>query len=252
MARTLPFLALLTFTSALTITCPKPGDFINPGLPLTITWTTTAEDPASIDLVAIHPSPDTPDEFAARTQLGSSVASSAQKLDLPAWSILDWGVGYTVQVSAAGNPNAVLASVADLSLGGAVGQASTDAAGSVVGFITSAAGPAQESSLTGAGNPASATAAPTGTVSSVPIPAAATAIATDLASTTESVASETETSSSSSTAMSSSTSRESTSSTASASASATEASSAAVAPVKAVGSIAAAGWLGLVLAAVLA
>jgi hypothetical protein len=120
---------LLPNVLALTFTSPTAGEQINPGLPLTITWTTSPSDPSTITLLLIHSSSST-------STLATSISASGGSYTVPAWWVLDWGNGYTLEAQSGGG-GAVVGKVEDLSLAGGVGEITTDATGGL-SFVSTA------------------------------------------------------------------------------------------------------------------
>jgi hypothetical protein len=120
---------LLPNVLGLTFTSPTAGEQINPGLPLTITWTTSPSDPSTITLLLIHSSSST-------STLATSISASGGSYTVPAWWVLDWGNGYTLEAQSGGG-GAVVGKVEDLSLAGGVGEITTDATGGL-SFVSTA------------------------------------------------------------------------------------------------------------------
>ncbi|ETN43215.1 uncharacterized protein HMPREF1541_02374 [Cyphellophora europaea CBS 101466] len=114
-------LALSPLVTALTLTSPSPNMQINPSLPLTITWTSTPSDPSTISLLLIHSSGNI-------DNLATDIPTSSGSYTVPAWWVLDYGIGYELQAQA-GSGGDVVATVSGLSLGGGVGEITTDATG---------------------------------------------------------------------------------------------------------------------------
>lgn len=128
--RSATLLSLLPTALALTITSPAGSQQINPGLPLTITWTSTSSDPNTISLILAHSSDN-------NDVLATNIPTSAGSYTVPAWWVQDYGIGYTLQAQQGSGGN-VVAEVGGLSLGGGVGEITTDATGGL-SFVSTAA-----------------------------------------------------------------------------------------------------------------
>jgi hypothetical protein len=240
---------LLPNVLALTFTSPTAGEQINPGLPLTITWTTSPSDPSTITLLLIHSSSST-------STLATSISASGGSYTVPAWWVLDWGNGYTLEAQSGGG-GAVVGKVEDLSLAGGVGEITTDATGglsfvSTADIATASQGPnAQSTGSDGQPLVTILSASDSASVSASASASAATSAETSEATETEtSEATETETSAEESASRTSGESSESTSASATestAAASSTTAGSAA-GHVR----VAAGGVLGAVVVALMA
>lgn len=150
----LTLLVLLPTALTLTITSPTASNTIDPGLPLTITWTSDPSDPSTISLFLIHTS------SSQSTTLATSLATASGSYVVPSWWVLDWGTGYELQAQADAGGD-VLASVGDLSLAGGLGEITTDSTGGLA-FVTTA-GVVSASGSVGSGDVSILSADATGT-----------------------------------------------------------------------------------------
>ena len=161
-------LGLLSGTSALTFTSPTPGTALDPTQPITISWTSDASDPSTVNFIVSDANDSS--LFPAQTVV-QDVPSSSGSYTVPANTIKAYGTGF--QIAASGDGKTV-GTLNGITLGAGSNQVSTASNGQVSFVSMATAGSAAASSA--GTTEAATTEAATTAVPSSNAPAAASSV----------------------------------------------------------------------------